>query len=159
MRSQLDALDEVTALNAPFPRSAITTVEFVFGNGPLHTRRNIHDVIHGFRAITVLSTYTIYLLVIPSNNLAIHCPPSTTILIPGSVKDYFFTTVAPGEKRYLFQQFFHTSVQCYMDRGFQSDKLYDQEASAEEKALVEAKLGNRVPFTMKLLSRLHEVHA
>ncbi|KAJ7887148.1 hypothetical protein B0H13DRAFT_1627563 [Mycena leptocephala] len=159
MRNQLDVLEEVTAVNPAFPGSAFSSVEFTFGNGPITTRRNIHDVIHGFRAITVLGDFTDCLLVTPSDNLAIRCYPGTTVLIAGSVNDYFFTTVAPGEKRYLFQQFFHSNVQRWIDRGFRSNSLYDEDATEEEKALVEAKLGKRVPFTMKLLSRLHEIHA
>ncbi|KAJ6459359.1 hypothetical protein C8R47DRAFT_994720 [Mycena vitilis] len=156
-RSQLDRLWDHSALLPPFERSAFSTAEFAFGNVALRATPQPYDVIHGLRAITVLGTSTTCICVVPSDNLAIRCPPGTTILIAGCVKGYYFSTVGEGEKRYLFQQFFHAGVQRWIDRGFRSDADFDQKATAEESESVEAKLAKRVPFTMKLLSRLHEI--
>ncbi|KAJ7601480.1 hypothetical protein DFH06DRAFT_1025940 [Mycena polygramma] len=156
-RSQLDLLWERHAINSPFYGSAFTTAEFTFGNAALHTRCNINDVLHGLRVITILGTSTSCICVIPADNLAIRCPPGSTILI-AAAKDYYFSTVAEGEKRYFFQQYFNAGIQRWIDRGFRSDADFDEETSTAVISSVRKKLANRVPFTMKLLSRLHEIH-
>ncbi|KAJ7436459.1 hypothetical protein B0H11DRAFT_1745321, partial [Mycena galericulata] len=161
MRAQLDLLDERCAIGPAFPGSAFSTAEFSFGDAPMNTRKDIRDVFYGFRAITILGTFDAdqsSVLVIPKRDLAIRCPPGTTVLIASSVDDYFFTKLATGEKRYLFQQFFHAGLQRWIDRGYRSDATYDAEATPEEKEVVEEKLAGRVSFAMKLLGRLHEVY-
>jgi hypothetical protein len=110
------------------------------------------------RAITILGTFGSCLCVIPEDNLVIDCPPGSTILIAGSVKEYFFSPLHKHEKMYLFQQYFHASIQRWIDRGFRSDADFDADATPEEADAVSAKLAQRVPFTMKLFSRLHEIH-
>ncbi|KAJ7165263.1 hypothetical protein C8R46DRAFT_901030 [Mycena filopes] len=159
MSAQIDLLNEHHAVAPAFPGSIFTTAEFTFGNSCIHNRRNVRDVLHGLRAITVLGNYSICVCVLPSDDIVMRCPPGTTILIEGSVKDYFFSRVGKGETHFLFQQYFDASVQRWIDRGFRSDAEYDAKATPEEIAYVEEKQANRVPFTMKLLSRLHELHA
>ncbi|KAJ7429659.1 hypothetical protein B0H11DRAFT_1766828 [Mycena galericulata] len=160
MKSQLELLDERVAIGPPFPGSAFSTTEFNFGDAPMHTRKHANDVFHGFRAITVLGVYNpdhSNLLIVPGDDAAIRCPPGATVLIP-CTKDYFFTKVGRGEKRYLFQQYFHSGVQRWLDRGFRSDMEYDLDATPQEKLAVEAHLANRVAFAAKLFNQLHEMH-
>ncbi|KAJ7673337.1 hypothetical protein DFH06DRAFT_979249 [Mycena polygramma] len=154
--SQLELLWDRSALNPAFYDSAFTTAEFTFGNAVLKSRHDVDDVIHGVRAITILGTSCI--CVIPSDNLAIRCPPGSTIFIAGSIKKYFFSTVGVGEKRYFFQQYFNAGIQRWIDRGFRSDEDYDLNATPEEMAPVEAKMAQRLPFTYRLFSRLPEIH-
>ncbi|KAJ7020554.1 hypothetical protein C8F04DRAFT_974141, partial [Mycena alexandri] len=159
MRSQLDLLEEHHAITPAFPRTAFSSAEFTFGNSHLHTRRNPHDALHGLRAITILGDYDICVCVIPADNIAVQCPPGTTVFIAGCVKDYYFTKVGKKETCYLFQQYFDASVQRWIDHGFRSDVKYEAEATFEEIATVETNMANRVPLTMKLFGRLHEIHA
>ncbi|KAJ7178677.1 hypothetical protein C8R43DRAFT_871348, partial [Mycena crocata] len=160
MKAQLEALQDKCAIAPAFPDSAFSTAEFSFGDAPAFSGKSFFDAIHSFRAITVLGVFDpnhSSICVLPADNIAFRCPPGTTFLLPGSVTEYFFSNVRKGEKRYLFQQFFHAGVQRYMDRGFRSDVKYDMKATAEEKAEVEKRLGARVPFTVKLLSRENEL--
>ncbi|KAJ7471333.1 hypothetical protein B0H11DRAFT_1721861, partial [Mycena galericulata] len=161
LKSQVELLEDVAAMGPAFPGSAFTTAEFSFGDAPMHTRKNVRDAFHGLRAITVLGNFNpnvSSLFISPSDNLAIRCPPGTTMLIPPT-KDYFFTKVNKGEKRYLFQQYFHAGLQRWIDHGFRSDLQYETEAMPDEVATIEEHMANRVPFAMKLLSRVHEIHA
>jgi hypothetical protein len=156
--SQLVILKDRGGFEPPFPNSVFTTAEFTFGNSAMHVRSDLDDVIHGFRAITVLGTDTNCICVIPADNMGFPCPPGTTFLISGLAKGYLFTTVAKGAKRYLFQQFFHGGIQNWMDHGFRSDSQFLADATPQEMDEVAAKLANRVPFAMKLFSRLDELH-
>ncbi|KAJ7725241.1 hypothetical protein DFH07DRAFT_758747 [Mycena maculata] len=162
MRAQLDILEEHSAIVAPFPGSAFSTVEFNFGDTPMHTRKDVRDAFHAPRVITILRDFNPLesaILMVPRDNLAMCCPPGSTIVIASSVKDFFFTKVKPGQMRYLFQQSFHSSIQGWIDRGFRSAAAYDAEATAEEKLEVETRSNAWVPFTVKLFSRLHELYA
>ncbi|KAJ7025069.1 hypothetical protein C8F04DRAFT_1269679 [Mycena alexandri] len=158
MRAQLDALEERHAIAPAFPGSAFSTAEFTFGNSLLHNCHSARDAIHSLRVITLLGNFETCICVIPADNLAIHCVPGTTVFIAGSVKNYYFTKVRANETRYLFQQYFDVIVQRYIDRGFRCDVKYEAEATEQEIAQVETNMVNRVAFTMKLLSRLHEIH-
>ncbi|KAJ7439801.1 hypothetical protein B0H11DRAFT_1751457, partial [Mycena galericulata] len=161
LKSQVELLEDFAAMGPAFPGSAFTTAEFSFGDAPMHARKNFRDVFHGLRAITVLGDFNpnvSSLFISPHDNLAIRCPPGTTMLIPAT-QDYFFTKVKQGEKRYLFQQYFHAGLQRWIDHGFRSDLQYETDATPDEVAIVEEHMANRVPFAMKLFSRVHEIHA
>lgn len=161
MRAQLDVLEEEAAICPPFPGSAFTTAEFSFGDAPMVTRKDVRDAFHAVRAITILGSFDpthSATFVVPRDNFAIQCPPGSTFFITSAVKDFFFTNVDKGEKRYLFQQSFHAGVQGWLDCGFQSAAKYDHDATPEEREVIEARLAQRVPFASKLLSRLNEVH-
>ncbi|KAJ7041286.1 hypothetical protein C8F04DRAFT_1177461 [Mycena alexandri] len=157
-RFQLDTLQDCFAIFPAFPGSAFSTAQFTFGNSHLYSRRNVRDILHGFRVITVLGNFTICYCILPDDNIAIHCFPGSTVLIAGSVKHYFFTKVEAKETRFLFEQFFDACVQRWIDRGFRSDTDYEENATDAEIVEVETKLANRIPFAMKLFSRLHEIH-
>ncbi|KAJ7711506.1 hypothetical protein B0H16DRAFT_1745119 [Mycena metata] len=157
-RFQLDTLQDCLAVLPAFPGSAFSTAQFTFGNSHLYSRRNVRDIVHGFRVITVLGNFTICYCILPDDNIAIRCFPGSTVLIAGSVKHYFFTKVEAKQTRFLFEQFFDACVQRWIDRGFRSDADYEANATDAEIIEVETKLANRIPFAMKLFSRLHEIH-
>jgi hypothetical protein len=114
---KLQILEAVEGLVAPFEGSVFTTADFSFGDIPDVSRKDNWDVFHTWRAMTCISKWDSFSnrVIIPRDNHDIPFPPGSTLLMPTAVKRYFFTSTRPGDKCYLFQQYFNAGADRWVD--------------------------------------------
>ncbi|KAJ6561833.1 hypothetical protein B0H19DRAFT_907829, partial [Mycena capillaripes] len=83
--------------------------------------------------------------------------PGATILFPAGTKRFSFMPVGQNETRYMFRQYFHSSVMRWVEKGGRSDTEFDSKANADEDMAWKLKREGRAKAAVKTFCKLDEV--
>jgi hypothetical protein len=118
-----------------FGPHAITVPHLDFGN-----------LSWGWCAITALGDFDPDVgghLILWNLKLVIWFPPGSTILIPSAIIRHSNVPIRPNERWYSFTQYTAGGLFRWIRNGFQTDEVFDESATAEDKALRHAEDSKR----------------
>ncbi|KAF8126848.1 hypothetical protein K438DRAFT_2001192 [Mycena galopus ATCC 62051] len=126
-----------SGLHHNFDRSHSTFAAATINFGPKKVTKCHIDGLNlawGWCAITALGDFNPDRgghLVLWDLKLVIRFPPGSTILIPSAILCHSNVNIAEGEKRYSFTQFTAAGLFRWVDNGFKSDAIVNQELAAQ----------------------------